>query len=94
MEGGKTVERHIEYYNLDVIISEQLRLDVLKHHTQYPEIAVNVHKNCHDRFLVIDDVVYHIGASIKDLGKKLFAFSKMEICARELLNNFGQTINL
>ena len=56
---------------------EQLRLDIQKHNSQYPPIAIIQTQNIHDRFLVVDDDVYHIGASLKDLGKKLFAFSKM-----------------
>ena len=56
---------------------EQLRLDIQKHNSQYPPIAIVQTQNIHDRFLIVDDVVYHIGASLKDLGKKLFAFSKM-----------------
>ena len=56
---------------------EQLRLDIQKHNSQYPPVAIVQTQNIHDRFLIVDDVVYHIGASLKDLGKKLFAFSKM-----------------
>jgi hypothetical protein len=57
-----------------------LKADLEKHNQQYPPIEINVYKNAHDRFLIIDGkYVYHIGASLKDLGKKLFAFSKMEI---------------
>ena len=56
---------------------EQLRLDVQKHNSQYPPVAIVQTQNIHDRFLIVDDVVYHVGASLKDLGKKLFAFSKM-----------------
>ena len=59
-------------------ISRQLRLDVDRHNSQYPPIEVDVFRRSHDRFLCIDDTVYHVGASIKDLGKKWFAFSKME----------------
>lgn len=59
-------------------INAQLQLDINRHNTQYPAIEVNIFKRSHDRFLRIDDDVYHIGASIKDLGKKWFAFSKME----------------
>ena len=67
-------------------INKQLRLDIDKHNAQYRPIDVQTCKNVHDRFLIIDDTVYHVGASIKDLGKKLFAFSKMEMPAKELLN--------
>ena len=58
---------------------EQLRLDIQKHNSQYPPITIVQTQNIHDRFLIVDDDVYHIGASLKDLGKKLFAFSKMGI---------------
>jgi hypothetical protein len=68
-------------------ISETLQLDLLRHNAQYPEIFTTEKPNIHDRFLLIDSEVYHIGASIKDLGKKLFAFSKMEMTAEELLQN-------
>lgn len=60
-------------------INQQLRLDINKHNCQYPPINVSMFRRSHDRFLCIDDVVYHIGASIKDLGKKWFAFAKMEV---------------
>lgn len=59
-------------------ISRQLRLDIDRHNSQYPPIEVSVFRRSHDRFLCVDDSVYHVGASIKDLGKKWFAFSKME----------------
>lgn len=59
-------------------IDENLRLDIERHNDQYTPINVRTASNIHDRFLIIDDTLYHIGASIKDLGKKLFAFSKME----------------
>ena len=59
-------------------ISKQLQLDLDKHNDQYAPIQVRTYKNSHDRFLLIDETeVFHIGASIKDLGKKMFAFSKM-----------------
>ena len=63
-------------------VSHQLQLDVQKHNSQYPPIGIHTYKKCHDRFLIIDGTdVYHIGASLKDLGKKMFAFSKLEISA-------------
>ena len=59
-------------------ISQQLQLDIEKHNDQYPPIQLRTYKESHDRFLLIDGKeVYHIGASLKDLGKKMFAFSKM-----------------
>lgn len=66
-------------------LSQQLQLDVRKHNSQYPPVTVVQTQNIHDRFLIVDDVVYHIGASLKDLGKKLFAFSRMSIPASVLL---------
>lgn len=61
-------------------ITAQLQLDLDKHNDQYPPINIRTYRNSHDRFLIIDDKeVYHIGASLKDLGKKMFAFSKLEI---------------
>jgi hypothetical protein len=67
-------------------ISSQFQLDIDKYHLQYELIDVKVFSKSHDRFLIIDNkVVYHIGASLKDLGKKWFAFSKMEMNAKELI---------
>ena len=64
-------------------IIPQLELDLTKHNSQYPPIDIRTYQNAHDRFLIIDNLeVYHIGASLKDLGKKLFAFSKMEMPAK------------
>ena len=61
-------------------ITPQLQLDLDKYNDQYPPINIRTYRNSHDRFLIVDDKdVYHIGASLKDLGKKLFAFSKLEI---------------
>ena len=61
-------------------ITAQLQLDLDKHNDQYPPINIRTDRNSHDRFLIVDDKeVYHIGASLKDLGKKMFAFSKLEI---------------
>lgn len=66
-------------------LSQQLQLDLTKHNVQYEPISITQVANIHDRFLIVDDTVYHLGASIKDLGKKLFAFSKMSIPAAMLL---------
>ena len=60
-------------------ISSVLAVDLAKHNQQYPPIVIEESPRYHDRFLIIDNAVYHIGASLKDLGKKLFAFSKLEI---------------
>ena len=65
----------------------QLQLDIQRHNQQYPPITVNYCQHNHDRFLIIDDVVYLFGASLKDAGKKLFAYIRMqETSAAELLN--------
>lgn len=60
-------------------ISRQLRQDVERHNAQYPGVTLHNCAKAHDRFLIIDEDVYHIGHSLKDLGKKLFAFSKMDV---------------
>jgi len=60
-------------------ISSVLHQDLKRHNSQYAPIVVKTFRRAHDRFLIIDDIVYHVGASFKDLGKKLTAFSKMEI---------------
>ena len=66
-------------------VSRQLRLDVQKHNSQYPPIGIHTYRKCHDRFLIIDGTdIYHIGASLKDLGKKMFAFSRLEIPAANI----------
>ena len=86
-------DRPIGLYNLDVIISVGYRVKSkvgtnfrrwAKHNQQYPPIAIEESPRYHDRFLIIDGTVYHIGASLKDLGKKLFAFSKLEVPAEWL----------
>ena len=61
-------------------ISNQLRLDLQRYNSQYPAIDIEIFSDAHDRFLIIDNTeLYHIGASLKDLGKKWFAFSRMDI---------------
>ncbi|MDR0875913.1 MAG: virulence RhuM family protein [Clostridiales Family XIII bacterium] len=70
-------------------ISKTLQTDVDKHNAQYPPIAVCRILGVHDRFLIVDENVYHIGASIKDLGKKLFAFSKLSVPAKNILNGIA-----
>ena len=65
--------------------SAQLQLDIQKHNAQYPPIDINIFDRSHDRFLCIDETVYHLGASIKDLGKKWFAFCRMDMPTSELL---------
>ena len=67
-------------------VSRQLQLDLQKHNSQYPPISIHTYRKCHDRFLIIDGTdIYHIGASLKDLGKKMFAFSKLEIPAASII---------
>ncbi len=67
-------------------ISKQLEIDVKKFNDQYPPLEIKQFTDSHDRFLIIDDTdIYHIGASLKDLGKKWFAFSKMNINTLEIL---------
>ena len=66
-------------------LSSQLQLDVVKHNSQYEPIVIVQKQNIHDRFLIVDDDVYHIGASLKDLGRKLFAFSRMSFPVEMLL---------
>ena len=75
-------------------ISPQLQLDLTRHNAQYEPVNVCQSNNFHDRFLIIDEVVYHIGASLKDLGKKLFAFSKMEAKASVFQNVYLQSLKL
>lgn len=60
-------------------LTESLKQDLTKHNSQYPPIMLTEKKNIHDRFLIVDEDIYHIGASMKDLGKKLFAFSKLSL---------------
>ena len=71
--------------------SAQLQLDIQKHNAQYPPISVVEFDRSHDRFLCIDETVYHLGASIKDLGKKWFAFNRMEMPTTELLQKIQTT---
>ena len=72
-------------------ISNQFKLDVDRHNTQYSPIEIKQFNRAHDRFLLIDDEVYHIGASIKDLGKKWFGFTLMrDITATELINKIKE----
>jgi hypothetical protein len=68
-------------------VPSQLQLDLQRYNAQYPAVTVHTFTRSHDRFLIIDDEVYHIGASLKDLGKKWFAFSKMQLNAHDLLKN-------
>ena len=68
------------------LVSDKLNLTLKKHQEQYPKIEIALIKNCHDRFLIVDEKeLYHLGASLKDLGKKWFAFSKMNDLLPKLL---------
>lgn len=71
-------------------ITKQLELDLKKHNQQYPLIEIKTYTQSHDRFLIIDRIiVYHMGASLKDLGKRWFAFSRLEIDANMLLEKLS-----
>ena len=69
-------------------LTETLEQDLARHNSQYPPIVIFRTQNIHDRFLIVDEDVYHIGASLKDLGKKLFAFSKMSL-SKAFLDDIG-----
>ena len=71
-------------------VSRQLKLDLKRFNDLYPTIDVKIFSKSHDRFLIIDEhIVYHIGASLKDLGKKWFAFSKIELDATEMIKKLN-----
>jgi len=73
--------------------TKQIKLDLQKHNQQYSEIELKTFTKSHDRFLIIDkEIVYHIGASLKDLGKKWFAFSKIEFDAEELIGKLNNDL--
>ncbi|WP_236974832.1 RhuM family protein [Membranihabitans maritimus] len=75
-------------------ISKQLRLDLKKHNSQYPEIKVIDFKDAHDRFIILDEKeLYHLGASLKDMGKKWFAFSKMDSLTKDVLQKLKKGRN-
>lgn len=80
---------NIKAYIYTKEIDNKLKIDIDKHNSQYKKIDVRVFKNSHDRFLIVDNDVYHIGASIKDLGKRWFAFSKMVIPADEIIKQLN-----
>ncbi|MBI3143488.1 MAG: virulence RhuM family protein [Bacteroidetes bacterium] len=74
-------------------ISRQVQLDLDRHHGQYPPIVAKAFAHSHDRFLIIDQKeLYHLGASLKDLGKKWFAFSRMDSFIAEVLGRLGLSI--
>ena len=93
-EGGRKISRDIDYSILTLFskypkikfkiitshIPKQLKLDINKYNSQYNNLEIIINKIYHDRFIIVDDKeLYHIGASLKDLGKKVFAFNKMDI---------------
>ncbi len=72
-------------------ITEQLKLDLEKHNAQYQSIEIRILKNAHDRFLILDEKeLYHLGASLKDLGKRWFAFSKMDGLVSQILSHLNE----
>ena len=83
----KVAERSTEI-SIFIISIWFFQLDLQRHNQQYPPIDIHTTQRNHDRFLIIDDVVYLFGASLKDAGKKLFAYIKMqETPIAQLLNN-------
>ncbi|MDE6548683.1 MAG: virulence RhuM family protein [Muribaculaceae bacterium] len=73
--------------------NKNIKTDIKRHNSQYASIELRIFGKAHDRFLIIDDTIYHIGASLKDLGKKLFAFSRLEeMSADELLSRIDNNI--
>ena len=85
----RNVKAHATIYIKTV--SKQLKLDLKKHNAQYPLIEVKRFSKSHDRFLIIDEkTIYHIGASLKDLGNKWFAFSRIKLNAKDLIDNLNR----
>jgi hypothetical protein len=85
----KTLTKRNEGVHATIItrkIPETLQVDLERHNRQYSPVDINTSDRYHDRFLIIDNTVYHLGASLKDLGKKLFAFNKMEVTAENLIS--------
>jgi len=95
-----TVLTHFEKRNKNVSFtiltkktSKQLKLDVKKFNEQYPAVVLKEFNNAHDRFIIIDETAfYHFGASLKDLGKKWFAFSKIDIGALEIIKKVKELV--
>ncbi len=74
-------------------VSPRLRQDLQRHNSQYPPISIQKFTLSHDRFLILDgDTVYHIGASLKDLGKKWFAFSRMDKSALTVMQRVKEIL--
>jgi len=78
---------------LTKVVSKAMKLDLQKHNAQYSNIKLKELKHSHDRFLLIDEKIYHLGASLKDLGKKWFAFSLIEEDVFELKKKIGEVLN-
>ena len=86
-------EKSVSFTIFTKNISKQLKLDIIKHNAQYDPVTVKVFQEAHDRFLIIDEKkVYHFGASLKDLGKKWFAFSKMQASSVTILNSISEML--
>jgi hypothetical protein len=86
-------KKKVNVFLLSKFISKQLQLDIEKANTQYPTFKALTFTKAHDRFLILDqNEVYHIGASLKDLGKKWFAFSKMDKDSVSIINSIKQAI--
>lgn len=86
-------QKKVEVLLLSKTISKKLQLDITKANTQYPSFKAIPFSQAHDRFLILDQKeVYHIGASLKDLGKKWFAFSKLETASVTILNQIKELI--
>jgi len=84
-------EKSVSFTIFTKNISKQLKLDIEKHNAQYEPVTVKVFTDAHDRFLIIDEKdFYHFGASLKDLGKKWFAFSKMDISSVKILDKVNE----
>ena len=80
-------KKHVPATVYTMQMSSAFKLDLQKHNKQYSPVAVNIYTKAHDRFLIIDDKVYHVGASVKDLGKKLCAVSLLScIDADEMIH--------
>jgi hypothetical protein len=86
-------KKDVTVYLLSKNISKKLQLDIEKANTQYPIFKAVPFTKAHDRFLILDEnEIYHIGASLKDLGKKWFAFSKLEASSVTILNSIEELI--
>ncbi|HEY5590041.1 MAG TPA: hypothetical protein VIK55_03390 [Paludibacter sp.] len=84
------LKKSCDQFQLSAVITPQLKLDINRHNAQYPPVKVKSFTKSHDRFLILDHTtVYHIGASLKDLGKKWFAFSKIELDALEMIKRLN-----